>query len=180
MTNYIKYHQLEKYLLGPVGKKFRATGKISKEDFYLIIIWKSNRSKSITYKRLIKISPFNHVGKISKAIHIAKSNKEKMRILIEGWGFSLPIASAILTILYPRRFTIYDIRVLNSLKNSPKITSTVFCKQWEQYKNYMEEVKNIVPRKISLRNKDRWLWGKSLISDLKKDLRSGFPPKNAQ
>ena len=40
-----------------------------------------------------------------------------MRILIEDWAFRLPMASAILTVLYPDSFTVYDIRVCSELQN---------------------------------------------------------------
>ena len=45
---------IENYLFGTVGPHFRLTGEISKEDFWLILIWKSNRSKNATRRAMEK------------------------------------------------------------------------------------------------------------------------------
>ena len=41
----------------------------------------------------------------------ARDDKVRMRILIEDWAFRLPMASSILTVLYPNSYTVYDVRV---------------------------------------------------------------------
>ena len=44
--DYKKYYNLERYLFDEVGPKFRNGGGLSTEDFFCIVIWKANRSKT--------------------------------------------------------------------------------------------------------------------------------------
>ncbi|MGJ9384908.1 hypothetical protein [Salipaludibacillus sp. CF4.18] len=41
--------------------------------------------------------------------------KEKLRYVMKAWDFRLPMATAILTVLYPDDFTVYDVRVCEQL-----------------------------------------------------------------
>jgi hypothetical protein len=63
MADYVKIYWLEPYLFGEVAQRFRNTGSIDPADFYMIIIWKSNRAKTRTRKRL-----FKRAGTFAKAI----------------------------------------------------------------------------------------------------------------
>lgn len=44
--DYLKYYDVEKYLLEEVGKRFRETGELEPADFYTILIWKAERAKN--------------------------------------------------------------------------------------------------------------------------------------
>lgn len=50
-------------------------------------------------------------------------------------------------------------------------------KIWDVYKKYIEAVKNKTPENLSLREKDRYLWGKSFYGQFKKDLKTNFGQK---
>ena len=97
--------------------------KLSAFDFFCIIIWKANRAKSKVALRLIShggntTHDLNAiVEKLTTAIANALDDKARMRILIEEWEFRLPMASAILTVLYPDSFTVYDVRVCDELQS---------------------------------------------------------------
>ena len=85
------------------------------------------------------------------------------------------MASAILAVLYPERFTVYDERVCGSLKKFKNLKNLVnFERQWSGYQDFKREVEQAVKRKSTLRDKDRYLWGKSLHDQLKKDIEQGF------
>jgi len=45
MKRYIKEYELEKQLFEEVSKNFRENKTLSEEEFFKIVIWKSNRSK---------------------------------------------------------------------------------------------------------------------------------------
>lgn len=55
------------------------------------------------------------VKNLTEKISKAPDNKKKLRLLVVDWGFQLPMASAILTVLYPNDFTVYDVRVCDEL-----------------------------------------------------------------
>ena len=45
-TDYRKFYNLEEYLLGEVGPRFRTSGIIRPIDMFMIFIWKANRAKT--------------------------------------------------------------------------------------------------------------------------------------
>ncbi len=85
------------------------------------------------------------------------------------------MSSAILSLLYPDNFTIYDVRVCDTLTNVKGHDATTnFEKLWLGYKNYIDNVKKYEPQNLSLRDKDRFLWGKSFYEQLNRDLKNNF------
>jgi hypothetical protein len=65
-----KYYDLKTYLINEVGEKFRNKGELTLFDFYLILTWKANRSKSTTKRRLERLggSFSSAVSKIASAL----------------------------------------------------------------------------------------------------------------
>jgi hypothetical protein len=176
--DYRKYHNLEKYLFEEVSSKYFKDGFLNTFDFFCIIIWKANRSKSKVTKRLLAK---NHkdmseaIKILTQSIYQANDNQQKLRILILDWGFRLPIASALLTVLYPKDFTVYDTRVCEMIGDFKNIQNkSKFESIWEGYQKYIKAVKRSVGLNISLRDKDRFLWGKSFHDQLIKDIENNF------
>ena len=111
--NYLKYCHLELYLFDTVRKRFANGGCLSAFDFFCILIWKANRAKSMHARRLLGYghgSLDETVVKLTRSVNRAGSPKERLFVLMRNWGFRLPTASAILTVLYPEEFTVYDVR----------------------------------------------------------------------
>jgi hypothetical protein len=78
------------------------------------------------------------------------------------------MATAVLTVLFPDRFTVYDIRVRDQLN-----IKDFACRknQIELYfKEYLPKVTAIAEAK-TIRDKDRYLWGKSAYEDLQALIR---------
>lgn len=180
--DYLKYYDLENYLFRNVNVKFRNSGRLNAFDFFSIIIWKSNRAKSRIAKKIIKIAnkPLEEgVEILTVSLYQATSNKEKLRILIADWKFLLPMSSAILTVLYPQEFTVYDVRVCGVLGKFQELANkTNFEKIWVEYNNYIKAVKDASPKELSLRDKDRWLWAKSFYEQLDLDIKNNFEKYN--
>ena len=84
------------------------------------------------------------------------------------------MASAILTVLWPEDFTVYDIRVCSQLKSFLKLADLKFEKMWPDYLEYRNAVIKCVPIDCSLRDKDKYLWGKSSADQLENDIQNGF------
>ena len=185
MDNYVKYHRLEQYLLDEVNPHFREQGYLEPEDFFCIVIWKANRAKSLIAARLLKIGDqrlnlAQAVKALTEKIAQAQKSEERMRVLFEGWGFHLPMASAILTILYPEDFTVYDVRVATTLDRDGgtkfrRLSNVIaFENMWAGYEQFKEAVANSTSLDLPLRDKDRNLWGRSFYEQLQKDLKNEF------
>ena len=166
--DYGKYHDLERYLLEEVQPCFERNLRLSSFDFFCIVIWKANRSKSKIAKKLLSkgYSDFDSaVAALVLAILSASSNEERLRVLVSDWTFRLPMASAILAILYPSDFTVYDVRVCGILGDfADAKDKTSFDAMWHDYSEYLEAVRTAVPQTKNLREKDRFLWGEVLCS----------------
>ena len=175
-TDYLKFYDLEHYLFTEVSGRFRRTGEISSADFYMIVIWKANRAKSRIRNRLSR-----HEGGFAGAVEAliaalrdadgpAKRLEELMRI----WGFRLPMATAILTVLYPQEFTVYDTRVCEQLGAFQGLADRQFSDTlWDDYRSYMAVVSRAAPSGLSLRDKDRFLWARSFYEGVLRDLTPG-------
>src|SRR5262249_17322671 len=87
-------------------------------------------------------------------------------------------ATAILTVMYPESFTVYDIRVCDELRKHHKLKykrwSDAF---WDGYHTYLNDVKDREPAVSALRDKDRTLWAKSFERQLSKDISTLFRRK---
>lgn len=172
--DYLKFYDLEHYLFTEVSGRFQRTGVISPADFYMVIIWKANRAKSRIRNRLSK-----HEGGFAGAVEAltaalceADGAAHRLEILMKTWGFRLPMASAILTVLYPREFTVYDTRVCEQLGAFEGLADRQFSETlWEDYRSYMAVVSRAAPSGLSLRDKDRFLWARSFYEGVMKDLQ---------
>jgi hypothetical protein len=179
--DYVEYANLGSYLFNTVRARFASQGYLDAFDFFSIVIWKANRSKSKIAKRITNNGEFpleDIVKYITGKVAQAAAPKEKLRIL---WNcnFRIPMASAILTVLYPEEFTVYDYRVCDVL-GIPKILDTFkdFEMVWAGYQDYKTQVISSTPSELSLREKDLYLWGKSRADQLIEAIRNGVPPHN--
>jgi len=178
-TSYLDYYNLERYLFDVVSARFEAAGSLSAFDFFCIVIWKANRAKSRVAKRLLSKGEYTSlgdaVGALTRQLAQASSAEARFLQLVDAWGFRLPMASAILSILFPSEFTVYDVRVCNELREFHSLQDLAKpARQWKGYQRYMAAVDLATPPGLSLRDKDRWLWGKSFATQLESDLLAGF------
>ena len=177
-TDYRKLYDLENYLFEEVSRRFSELGYLNTFDFFCIVIWKANRSKSKIAKRLLsKGYPDldSAVFALTKSLANAADDRARLKALIIDWGFRLPMASAILTVLYPISFTIYDFRVCEALDGFFNVQNKMnFDSLWNDYEAFMAAVNKAAPSEYSLRDKDRWLWGKSFYEKLKNDIDEKF------
>jgi hypothetical protein len=177
--DYIKYYDLEKYVLTDVRKNFARNKYLTAFDFFCIVIWKANRAKTKIAERLIRYNKEKDIEKsvydLTSKIYKAKDDKQKLKVLIDDYKFRLPMSSAILSLLYPDNFTIYDVRVCDTLTDFKGLDNiSNFEKLWKRYSEYIESVKKYKPQNLSLRDKDRFLWGKSFYEQLTDDLKKNF------
>ena len=90
------------------------------------------------------------------------------------------MASAILTVFWPDEFTIYDTRVCSELEEQgcsgfEKLANLGDSDRiWPRYQDYRAAVRAAAPAGLPLRDKDRYLWGKSFHNQLVHDIEAGF------
>jgi len=164
MEDYRRYYDLESYLFDEVGPNFQKLGRLSAYDFFCIVIWMSNHPKS-RIRDILRAKDEKSldvvVERLTRELSKKKSAKDKLGYLMDEWEFRLPLASAILTVLQPDDFTVYDKRV-SKLVNSPNLQAMVWSDLlWKKYLEYKRKVEQQAPKSFSLRDKHRWLCGKS-------------------
>lgn len=177
--DYRKFTDLEKYLFENVNKNYHKNKYLNAFDFFCIIIWKANRAKTKIAKKILEIGKNSSleiiVKMLTSELYKKQFPKDKLKYLIEEWKFRLPISSAILTVFYPDIFTVYDIRVteiINDFKNLNNLKR--FEKIWNKYIKFIEKVDSININNFILRDKDKYLWGKSFFNQLKNDINNNF------
>ena len=178
--DYRQIYDQENYLFNTVRPRFAEQGYLSAFDFFCILIWKSNRSKSLAPKKLLSKGYTDldaAVYALTSGLSNITSAKDRLRYLWDWgqWELRLPTASAILTVLYPDDFTVYDVRVCEMLNDFHNLTDTSnFEKLWLRYQEFKRAVEQSAPGELSLRDKDRYLWGKSFSLQLTADIARGF------
>ncbi len=181
VNDYLKYFDRERYLFEDVHQRFHAEHSLGAFDFFTIIIWKANRAKSKIALKLLAKDPEGRrdldaiCRTLTASLYSATNHKERLRLLMKDWNFALPMASAILSVCWPEDFTVYDYRVRERLVGFPKLNSlTDFESIWKGFKEYKAKVAEIAPAELSLREKDRYLYGESTALQLNKDIRLLF------
>src|SRR5208283_4446395 len=148
-----------------VGPRFRQSGELEPADFYTLLIWKAERAKNHHRKRLTKIAGSFEcaVHQIASELHESNSDKHRLEVLMNKWLFSLPTASAILTMLYPDVFTVYDWRVCEEVgcDYEPWCSRCFSEALWSYYESFKQAIMNQTPDHLDLRDKDRLLIGRS-------------------
>ena len=148
--NYLQYYHLEPYLFNTVRKRFEKKGRLSAFDFFCILIWKANRAKTQHARRLLRYAVGDldeTVAVLTRAVARASDPKERLLILMRDWGFKLPTSSAILTVLYPAEFTVYDVRACESVGGFQKLGNWSKPERvWDGYVEFVAAVRAKAPK----------------------------------
>jgi hypothetical protein len=170
--DYLKFYDDERYLLEEVGAAFRATGALDPADFYMVLVWKANRAKNYARERLKKIANGTFaeaVSRIAKSLYSTAGQKDRLRILIVDWEFSLPTATAILSLLYPDEFTVYDTLVCGEINHRYRPYLSFSDALWKGYEEFRQKVIAATPPNLTLRDRDRFLIGRATRKSIEKD-----------
>jgi len=180
-VDYRQYFDLDCYLFDVVSRRYRQFKTLSVFDFFYIVIWKANRAKSKIAKRLLRRGYASLEKAVEALFHdlaARNSSRSRLECLIYDWGFKLPMASALLSVLYPKDFTVYDIRVCNQIKGFHNLANiSAKNKLWNGYCAFVQRVSEFNAAGLSLttlRDKDRYLWGKSFYEQLRNDIVKNF------
>lgn len=173
--DWLDYYDLETFLFSDVHQRFREQGWLDAFDLLSIVIWKANRAKSRIARRLLATSGCSTLDEAARQltgrIHKAGAARDRLAVLIDEWGFLLPMASAILSVLYPDEFTVYDDRVCKELKGFKHLGQLTAAQRiWPDYEAYMRRVR-ASRSELSLRDCDRFLTGRSMGMQLQSDIQ---------
>ena len=97
--------------------KARARGYLTRRELEKICRWKSARAI-----HLVRANGSAHVRAMTELALQTRSEKRRIEALTALKGVSLPMASAILTLLYPNRYGVIDIRVWQLLYRVRAVT----------------------------------------------------------
>ena len=159
LEKYLKYYFLEDYLFNNVNNNFQKNGYLTPEEFFAIVIWKSNRAKT-NIRRGIEKSR-KTIRTITSEVFQAKTPEQKLNTLISIPSIGIPMASAILTVCYPSDFTIADYRACTALKDFGEEIAGNPTAKISVYFEYLERCKKLARKyNFTLRNFDRILWAK--------------------
>ena len=177
--DYRQFYDLESYLFGTVQQRFATSGSLNAFDFFCIVIWKSNRNKSRVARRLLAGEHGDldsAVRTLTRDLSRRRTNEDRFRCLWHDWRIRrLPMVSAILTVLYPDQFTVYDKRVCDILGRHHGIGDRGNTERiWDAYSAFIRDVRRRARRIPELREKDKWLWGRSFSRQLRQDIDSKF------
>ena len=175
MFDPLSYYNPEALAFPAIAQTFAETRHIDPMAFYLILDWKSSRARTRHLRRLTGMTgTFKAaVDAIATDLAIAQGPEQRLELLLNTWRFQLPTATAILTILYPEVFTVYDIRVCNALGAFHQLGYRKWSPTaWAEYERFVTAVRENAPHGLSLRDCDRWLWGKDKQMTLQSELES--------
>lgn len=179
-VDYLLYQQREEYLFTKVHRRFHTEHSLGAFDLFSIIVWKANRAKSRVASRLQskqKESLEAASRRLTSGLWRCADDEERLLVYLRReWGLGLPMASAILSVCWPERFTIYDYRVCEELEDFESLSSVTHpARLWKGYESFRNAVVAAAPKGLTLRECDRYLWGRSTAEQLKRDVRAGFP-----
>lgn len=143
---YLALYNQEDYLFNFLGPQIRKRGYLTFEEFYKICMWKSVRPKQRYLKNKETIQA------ITTEAFLEKDELKKMEKLCTLKGVAIPTASAILTIVYPDRYAIIDIRCLEMLQELKfPLKKIMSLNNWFKYLAIARELadeNNLTPRQI--------------------------------
>ena len=151
LKKYIELYDIERYLFDIIGPKANKRGYLTFEEFYKICMWKSARQK----QKYISVKNRNDIEAITKDALAEQNEKERIKKLCELDGVGIPTASAILTVIFPEKYAVIDIRCLEMLREkfNYKISKLTSLKSWMEYLNIMRNLakeNSITPRKLDM------------------------------
>lgn len=151
LTKYINLYNIEKYLFTEISTaaRNRKPAYLKFDEFYEICMWKSARPKKLQSENK------DVIEKITKDAFARKTEEEKMNMLCKLRGVGIPTASAILTVLYPERYAVIDVRCLEILREkfNQEISQSISLKTWLKYLDIMRKwakENNTTPRKLDM------------------------------
>jgi thermostable 8-oxoguanine DNA glycosylase len=131
----VSFGEKEDFIFNKLGKKIKDQGFLTKEDFFQVVRWKSARAI-----RKAEENSEEAIEKITKFTFDINNEEVKIRVISSLNGVSIPMASSILTIAFPEKYGVIDIRAWHTLYNFGLID---YCKDTYTVKDWLLYLKII-------------------------------------
>lgn len=128
IENYIDYYDNERHLFFN-GIEWIKKGWLNKSEFLEICLWKSRRPK-----RLYEQNSDYDIKEFTRKAFLESDEKNKIDILVNLRGVSVPTASAILSVTNSVKYPIIDVRCVQTLNDIKYITwRNINSSNWVKY-----------------------------------------------
>jgi len=176
--DYRRFCDLESYLLDCAQRRFADKGYLFAFDLFCIVVWSGSESAQAVARKL-RAQGFTSLDAaacvLTRDLSQHTHERERLRCLWAKWGLGLPLASAILSVLYPQECARYDARVCQALGAFGGLAELRdFEPMWEGYQEFKKAIHSSTPPGLSLYDKQRYLCGKHVYEQLKRDIEQGF------
>lgn len=136
-------------------------GRYDYSDLQRLYEWKNSRYAWARGANRFELQCEEHWGEVKEAFSVActaKTDRTAISVLAGLDGVGVPTASAFLTMMFPEKFTIIDIRALRSLLDPDEATkfNRSSVSNYLSYLNFCRQ--NYADYADSLRNFDKALW----------------------
>ncbi len=151
IRKYVRLYDAERCLFEEVGPQASRRGYLTFREFYAICIWKSARQK----QNYLQNEGKKCVEDITKKAFSTEDEKEKIKLLCKLRGVKIRTASALLTVVFPNKYAVLDIRCLEMLEEQFRsgISKSVSLKTWLEYLSKMRSLASgygITPRQLDM------------------------------
>lgn len=177
MIDFGQFYDLERYLFDTVSVRFKTQGCLSAFDFFCIVIWKTRRTPGQPGDRVVlsvergRPSIEGAVRDLTAAIASLPGARERLQYLLEERSFSLAMAAALLAVLYPEEFVMYDRRLCDALGAFHGLGQMRgFDGVWDGYQAFRARLAQAAPEGLDLRGKERYLWGETFYQQITSEI----------
>ena len=137
-------------------KEAKRKGYFTRKEMFNIAHWKSPRKAYLCW-----LNSKRKTRQISKSVFSITDDKQRMELLRKLWGVGVPVASAILTIIYPKKYGVIDFRVwqvlnLYKLVDEKPSGKSLSVNNWLLYVNILRDFAK--KHKVKARDIDRTLF----------------------
>ena len=140
-------HKEESPYFGEISKVLQKRGFLLKKEFVSIGYWKAPRQI-----RNLRINSKNTIERVTKKVMDENSEEKQVAYLIDNTlkGVKIPVASALLTVLYPTKYCVIDYRAWRALKWLKILASNnqFVMESYTQYSNYLDSLSNYKSKSI--------------------------------
>ena len=148
LQRYIELYNEEKVLFTEVGPLAKQRGYLLFNEFYQICMWKSRRPKQKYLKNK------QMVEDITRKAFKENDESKKIGLLCRLKGIAIPTASAILTVVFPEKYAVIDVRCIEILRDlGYDFGKTINPDVWVKYVQVMREIadeNDITPRQLDM------------------------------
>lgn len=108
----ISFHADETHLL-EIGTRFRDTGRLEEDEFNELLKWKFRTSMAAHRKRMLMLAGTDSfkaaLFQFATSLRRARSNRARLMVMTQGWGFPHYAALLLQALLYPSVTTHYEL-----------------------------------------------------------------------